>query len=161
MLVRSFLTLLSMFSSTLPASVLWLFFFFTTLLALPLQALVKWTSGPIWHFRNVDHAPGSWETQLSTSFTKGSWVCLEGAELWYLEEQPDKSEWRSSSATLKLKAVICQGIYKLCFCRTYSHFLSQNVTDKPSSHQGNKLYFKGWVTKSKSLCFYLFPLLIS
>lgn len=98
-LVRSFLMSPSMLTSTLPASMLWFFliFFFnypSSLASLGSGQLVKWTTGPIWHLRNSDCAPGSWEKQLSISisFTKAIWVCLEGAALWYLEEQSDKRE---------------------------------------------------------------------
>lgn len=50
------------------------------------------------------------------------WVCLEGAELWYSEKQPDNGEWANSSGTLKPKLLKCWGISKLHFCRIYIFF---------------------------------------
>lgn len=75
------------------------------------------------------------------SVLKGSCVCLEEVELRCLQEQPDKWEWRNSSGTLKLKVLMCQGIYKLFYAGfitpppPFFFFLKMSLTNLPHTEE--------------------------
>lgn len=86
---------------------------------------------------------------LESGFGGQGWDVLSG-----------DSQCISSTEQVEPKVLWCEGIYKL-FLAGFIAIHSQKVTDKSSSHQGNKLYFKDCVTKRKRLFLFVFFTIIS
>lgn len=167
-LVRSFLMSPSMLTSTLPASMLWFFFIFflTTLLALPLWAVVNWSSGPrvqydIWEIlivplaleRNSLASVSVLQRQFESAWRElrcGTWRSSQTSESREIAQEPWSREYWHVKEFLSC-----------VFAGFIAFFFSPKMSLTNLPHTKKTRYVSKIVSPRGRLHFYLFPLLIS